>query len=194
MLSKMKMSMKTEAELIDRILQGEWRNYAILVDKYEAKVFNYVNYLMSNREDAEEMVQDTFIKAYRSLNQFRGDAAFSTWLIRIAHHNCLTHFRKKVPDKVSLDTVANTSFDHMTNAPSQNLDSNDRQKALFQALGKLKPDERATVTLFYYQELSLQEICDVTDLSLSNVKILLHRSRKKLLGILSQMGIKENTL
>ena len=186
--------MKTEAELIDRILNGEWRNFAILVDKYEAKVFNYVNYLMNNREDAEEMVQDTFVKAYRSLSQFRGDASFSTWLIRIAHRNCLTHFRKKVPQKVSIENVHDSSLKESSQSPSKHLDLDDRQQVLSRALAKLKPDERSTVTLFYYQELSLQEICDVTDLTLSNVKILLHRSRKKLLEILKEMGVKQSTL
>lgn len=186
--------MKTEAELIDRILKGEWRNFAILVDKYENKVFNYVNYLMNSPEDAEEMVQDTFVKAYRSLSQFRGEASFSTWLIRIAHRNCLTHFRKKVPTKVSLDSVTNSSAGNMVNSPSKELHLDDRRQVLNRALQQLKPDERSAVTLFYYQELSLQEICDVTELSLSNVKILLHRSRKKLLGILSDMGVKQSTL
>lgn len=186
--------MKTEAELIDRILKGEWRNFAILVDKYETKVFNYVNYLMNNREDAEEMVQDTFVKAYRSLSQFRGDAAFSTWLIRIAHRNCLTHFRKKAPLNVSLENVTNSSAGNMVHSPTKSLHLDDRQQVLNRALAQLKPDERSAVTLFYYQELSLQEICDVTDLTLSNVKILLHRSRKKLLEILKEMGVKQSTL
>ncbi len=185
--------MKTEAELIERILDGEWRNYAILVDKYEAKVFNYVNYLMNNREDAEEMVQDTFVKAYRSLSQFRGEASFSTWLIRIAHRNCLTHFRKKVPKKVSLDNLSNRSTETQ-DAPTKDLQLDDRQQVLNRALANLKPDERSVVTLFYYQELSLQEICDVTDLTMSNIKILLHRSRKKLLDILNEMGVKQSTL
>lgn len=184
--------MKTEAELIDRILKGEWRNYAILVDKYEPKVFNYVHYLMNCREDAEEIVQDTFVKAYRSLNQFRGDAAFSTWLIRIAHNNCLTFFRKKKPEKVTLENIGNKEVDDPD--PSDDPDLDNRQQILQLALMKLKPDERSAVTLFYYQELSLQEICDVTDFSLSNVKILLHRSRKKLLEILKEMGVKQSTL
>lgn len=189
MLSKSKMEMKTEAELIDRILQGEWRNFAILVDKYEAKVFNYVNYLLNDREDAEEIAQDTFVKAYRHLGNFRKEASFSTWLIRIAHRNCLTYFRKNRPVQVSLAAV-----DHQmqtTYTASDQLDKGDRQQVLGLALGQLKADERSVVTLFYYQELSLQEICKVTDFSLSKVKILLHRSRKKLLEVLKEMGVNQ---
>lgn len=188
------MTMKTEAELIKRILNGEWRTFAILVEKYEAKVYSYVNYLMSNREDAEEMVQDTFMKAYRSLDRFRGEASFSTWLIRIAHHNCLTHFRRKELTKVSLDKLEGEDFASGEDGPTKHLDLEDRKNALAVALGKLTLDERSTVTLFYYNELSIQEISKVTDLSVSNVKTLLHRSRKKLLDILNEMGVKEFTL
>ncbi|MEO9870251.1 RNA polymerase sigma factor [Ekhidna sp.] len=185
--------MKTEAELIERILAGEWRNFAILVDKYEAKVYSYVHYLMGNKEDAEEVVQDTFVKAYRSLSQFRGEAAFSTWLIRIAYFGCLTRFRLKVHDKVSIEK-AETSHAAGEDGPSRKLDLDDRSAILAKALDQLKPDERSVVTLFYYSESSIKEISEVTDLTISNVKILLHRSRKKLLEILKEMGVKENTL
>lgn len=186
--------MKTEAQLIERILAGEWRNFAILVDKYEAKVLSYTNYLMNNREDAEELVQDTFVKAYRSLHQFRGEASFSTWLITIAHRNCLSHFRRKQLSKVSLDSLENERFANLENGPTELLDLDDRKNVLAIALGKLKLDERSTVTLFYYNELSLQEVSEVTGLTLSNVKVLLFRSRKKLLEILNGMGVKEFTL
>lgn len=185
--------MKTEAELIERIQAGEWRNYAILVDKYEAKVFNYVSYLLRNQEDAEEIVQDTFVKAFRSLHQFRGDASFSTWVIRIAHRNCLTFFRKKTPQKVSLDQVHGGKAIE-GDSPTKYLDMNDRSAILKKALDQLKPEERSIVTLFYYNDHSIQEIVQVTDQSESNVKVILHRSRKKLLKILSEMGIKESTL
>ena len=97
--------MKTESELIERVLDGEWRIYAILVDKYEQKVLHYVLYLVGNRVDAEELTQDTFTKAYHSLAQFRGEAAFSTWLLRIAHFKCLTKFRKKSYPRVDIESA-----------------------------------------------------------------------------------------
>lgn len=183
------MSMKTEAELIQRILDGEWRNFAILVDKYEEKVFGYVNYLMGNKEDAEEIVQDSFVKAYHALDKFRGDASFSIWVMRIAHYGALTRLRLKAPQKVSLEKA-----DAFYDVPSDELDQQDRSAILAQALRHLKEDERSVVTLFYFNESSLKEVCDVTGLTLSNVKILLHRSRKKLLEILRRMGVKESTL
>ena len=185
--------MKTEAELIERILNGEWRNFAILADKYEAKVFGYVHYLVGNREDAEEIVQDSFVKAYHSLSKFRGDAAFSTWVMRIAHYGALTRLRLKVPQKVSLEK-AEESREAVTDNPSRNLDLEDRDIILNKALNQLKEDERSVITLFYFHESSIREVCDITGFTESNVKILLHRSRKKLLGILKSMGIKQSTL
>ncbi|MEM0939533.1 MAG: sigma-70 family RNA polymerase sigma factor [Bacteroidota bacterium] len=184
--------MKTEPELIQHILAGEWRNYAILVDKYQKKVFNYVNYLMGNREDAEEVTQDTFTKAYRSLGQFRGDAKFSTWLLRIAHFESLTRLRKKKPMETGIDHVVCFSENAIDN-PQYMLQQRDKAKVLNLALNKLTPDERSVITLFYYEDLSIKEIVEVTKLKESNVKIHLHRGRKKLFGILSKMGIKEIT-
>ena len=185
--------MKTESELIERVLDGEWRNYAILVDKYEQRVFNYVQYLVGNREDAEELTQDTFTKAYHSLAQFRGEAAFSTWLLRIAHFKCLTKFRKKTYPHVAIDSAHGYESDETEN-PSVVMQASDKSNILNRALGQLKSDERSVITLFYYQELSIKEIIDVTQLSESNVKIHLHRGRKRLFEILSRMGIKEFTL
>jgi len=183
--------MQTEAELIKRILDGEWRNFAVLVDKYEAKVYSYVFYLMDNSEDTEEIVQDTFVKAYRSLHQFRGDASFVTWLTRIAHFGCLSRFRLKTPKKVAIE---HASMKIEEPEAGRNLDRKDRKEILTKALARLKPDERSVVTLFYYNECSLKEITEITGLTQSNVKILLHRSRKKLLNILRHLGVKENTL
>ncbi len=185
--------MKTESELIERILAGEWRTYAILVDKYEKKVFNYANYLMGSREDAEELTQDTFTKAYQSLGQFRGEAAFSTWLMRIAHFKCLTELRKKKYSHIDLDKAHDLEA-APSGDPSSDLQYDDKSRVLKNALDQLKEDERSVITLFYYQDLAIKDIVDVTQLSESNVKIHLHRGRKKLFELLSKMGIKEFTL
>lgn len=185
--------MKTEAELIERVLDGEWRTYAILVDKYERKVFNYVNYLTGNKEDAEELTQDTFAKAYQSLAQFRGEAAFSTWLLRIAHFKCLTRFRKKNYPHVAIESAYKLESNNASD-PSSDLQFTDKSRVLKIAMDKLSADERSVITLFYYQDLSIKEIVEVTQLKESNVKIHLHRGRKKLFDILTKMGIKEFTL
>lgn len=182
--------MKTEMELIQSILDGEWRKFAILVDKYEAKVYGYVFYMMGNKEDAEEIVQDSFVKAYHSLNKFRGEAAFSTWITRIAHFACLTRLRLKVPLNVTIEN-AKSSIGEVE--AHKEIELKDKRAILDMALMKLKPEERSITTLFYYKEYSLKEIAHISDLSISNVKTILHRSRKKLLETLRKMGIKENT-
>jgi len=185
--------MKTETELIERILGGEWRTYAILVEKYEKKVFNYANYLLGNHEDAEEMTQDTFVKAYQSLSHFRGEAAFSTWLMRITHFKCLTRLRKKRYLYHDLEATADITISNLED-PSAELQLSDKSRILNAALTRLKENERAVITLFYYQELPIKDIMEVTRLSESNIKIHLHRGRKKLFDILSRMGVKEFSL
>lgn len=183
--------MKSDAELIEKTLAGEWRNYALLVDRYERKVFNYTNYIMKVQEDAEEVTQDVFVKAYRSLHTFRAEALFSTWLLKIAYYECLTRLRKKSPSKV---TIEEHQSEELSEPPSQSLDIEDRSEILKHALSQLKEEERSVITLFYYNELSIQETVMASGLTESNVKILLHRGRKKLLKILSGMGVKEAIL
>lgn len=184
--------MKSDAELIEQTLDGEWRTFAILVRKYESKIYNYTLYMLKNREDAEETAQDVFIKAYKSLHTFRGEALFSTWLLRIAHFECLSKFRRKIPEKLSVDQL--TLLESETESPIKKMDMQDRRDILTNALSKLKHDERSVITLFYYHELSIQETVDASGLTESNVKILLHRGRKKLLKILRGMGVKELTI
>lgn len=186
------MDMKTDAELIECTLSGEWRNYAILVDKYKAKVYSHVFYLIGNREDTEEIVQDSFVKAYHSLGKFRGEASFATWVTRIAHFASLTKLRLKSPKKVDLQNAQMVVLEDTETL--SNLHKSDRNRVLFSALEQLKPDERSVVTLFYYNEYSLKEISEITQFTISNVKIILHRSRKKLLGVLKKMGVTEDSL
>src|SRR5215475_11727327 len=94
----------TDTEIIKRILQGEQALFAQLVQKYQQYVFTLVLRFTDNREDAEEIAQDIFVKAYRSLADFRGESKFSTWLYTIATTTCITFLRKKKVPIHSLDT------------------------------------------------------------------------------------------
>src|SRR5882762_10613932 len=93
----------TDTEIIKRILKGEQAIFAILVQRYQQYVFTLVHRFTDNREDAEEISQDIFVKAFRSLADFRGESKFSTWLYTIVRTSCLTFLRKKKLDTVSID-------------------------------------------------------------------------------------------
>jgi RNA polymerase sigma factor (sigma-70 family) len=93
--------------IVDRILKGEQPAFALLIEKYKNYVFTLVLRFTENREDAEEIAQDIFVKAYRSLADFRGDSKFSTWLFTITRTTCLSFLRKKKLDMISLDNERN---------------------------------------------------------------------------------------
>lgn len=177
--------------LIKRILAGDSSGYAELLDKYQTRVYNFVLNIMHNKEEAEEVVQDTFIKVFKSLGSFRHESKFSTWILRIAYNNSLTLLRKKKLSMVDIDSSSQFLQIERVNNIKDQIDQRDIRALLSMAMKVLSQDEKAIVTLFYYNELSIQEICDITGKKVSNVKIVLHRSRQKMLEKLNLMGIKE---
>ena len=173
--------------LIQQVLQGETHAFGVLVDRYQSKVFNFVLYTLRDREEAHEVVQATFVKVHRSLNTFRNESKFSTWLLKIAYFTCMTRLRKSKPDMVGIEK----GVDHHANNVAEHTNQRDMKVILSQALTHLSEEEQGIVTLFYYNEQSIKEICEITKKTESNIKIILHRSRKKLLQALNKMGITE---
>lgn len=174
--------------LIEQILAGNNRAFGELVDQYQVRVYNFVLNIIRHDEEAHEVVQDTFMKVYKSLSTFRGESKLSTWILRIAYFASLTRLRKKQP--VLVDIQDHTGSFEENNVAAQT-ELNDMKLILNQALANLSNDERGIVTLYYYNEQSIKEICEITGLKDSNVKIILHRSRKKLNEELLRMGITE---
>ncbi|MBR10502.1 MAG: hypothetical protein CMP48_22810 [Rickettsiales bacterium] len=174
--------------LIEQILAGNNRAFGDLVDKYQVRVFNFVLNILRNEEDAYEVVQDTFLKVHKSLNTFRNESKLSTWMLRIAYYACLTRLRKVKPNLVDIDNHSGHLNENNVNEQSE---LNDMRSVLTKAMDQLSDDEKGIVTLFYYNEQSVKEICEISGLTDSNVKIILHRSRKKLNQVLLKMGITE---
>lgn len=177
-----------ETYLIEKILSGDHRAFGELVDQYQVRVYNFVLKIIGHEEEAHEVVQDTFLKVYKSLNTFRRESKLSTWMLRIAYFTCLTRLRKQKPAMVDIDNhTASLKEDNVTDLS----ELSDMRSVLAQAMTGLSDDEKGIVTLYYYNEQSIKEICEITGLKDSNVKIILHRSRKKLSKKLSEMGITE---
>ncbi|MEQ8882003.1 MAG: RNA polymerase sigma factor [Cyclobacteriaceae bacterium] len=183
-----------ENDLIEEILKGNSHAFAELVDKYEVQVFNFAMYILKNREEAEETTQDTFVNAYRSLKTFRHEAKFSTWLLRIAYNNSYTRLRKRKLTLVDVDAKGVHQSIPGANNIGEETDLQDVRTLLNLALEALTEDEKTLVTLYYYNEQSVKEICKITGKNLSNVKVVLHRSRQKMLKKLNEVGIKEWTI
>jgi RNA polymerase sigma-70 factor (ECF subfamily) len=179
------MTRNNDQPYIERVLKGDANSFAFLVDKYKDMVFSLALKVMKNREEAEEVSQDTFIKAYRSLKHFKGDSKFSTWLYKIAYHNCMDRV-KKISRKYNTDTIDEVVENKITATEDvlQTIERQERAEIIKACLDELPEDERSILWFFYFEELSLKEITKVTDYSENNVKVKLHRARKKLLAVI----------
>jgi RNA polymerase sigma factor (sigma-70 family) len=171
-----------EELVISRILKGEQSAFSILVKKYQEYVFTLVLRFTQNREDAEEISQDVFIKAYRSLADFRGDSKFSTWLFTITRTTCLSFLRKKKLDIISLDNertglqIGNRESEFSANG----IEQKSRHAMLNRAISMLSPDDSQVLNLFYKGDQSLDEIGKIMRLDPNTVKVKLYRARQRL--------------
>jgi len=168
---------------------GDHRAFATLVARYKHLVFTVCQRILRHREDAEEAAQDTFVKAYRNLGEYQGTAQFSTWLYSIAYRTALSKLRSRKAGTVDLDAL-DADIHGPVQAPT--VADGDRKALVEWALGQLPGEDAAVMTFFYLQELGIDEIVTITGLGASNVKVKLHRGRKKLLTIL-QDHLKEET-
>ncbi|HUB61478.1 MAG TPA: sigma-70 family RNA polymerase sigma factor [Puia sp.] len=172
----------TDTEIIKKVLAGEQALFAQLVQRYQSYVFTLVLRFTDNREDAEEISQDVFVKAYRSLADFRGEAKFSTWLYTIVRTSCITFLRKKRLNTTSLDNERTTlQLENRESGFTANaIEQKSKHAMVNAAIRMLSPDDTQLLTLFYKGEQTLEEIGRVMGLEPNTVKVKLHRARNRL--------------
>jgi len=181
------MKSNKDSYYIQKIKNGDVGAYAYLVDRHKKMAFNIAMQIIGNREDAEEITQDSFLKAYQALDSYKGESKFSTWLYRIIYNASISKMRKKKLDQISIDDDYKASVNLKSTQSSLQALTNEEQKLyISRALDKMTGDEKVIITLFYLEENSIDEVSEVTGLSVANVKVKLHRSRKKLYDILEQ--------
>lgn len=176
----------SDETLVQQAQAGQQSAFAMLVKRYEKYAFTLALRFVKNREDAHEVAQDSFLRAFRYLPDFRGDAKFSTWLYKIVYSTSLNFLRKQNPDIQSLDDEKRPVYLKDEGAPdaSASLERQDRNVSLQKAIGLLSPDDAGIITLFYMYEHSLDEICDMMGLTMTNAKTKLCRARQRLKVIL----------
>ena len=140
--------------------------------------------VVHQHEVAEELCQDAFLKAFRGLNGYKGDAAFSTWLYRIVYNTAISYMRKKRRYTLPLEAEV-LEFDDGSLDPMEQLSKEESLRMLDQALLHMEEEDRFLLTLYYLEERSVKELAGIVNQSESNVKIRLFRGRKKLYAILS---------
>ncbi|CAM1346682.1 RNA polymerase sigma factor [Tenacibaculum insulae] len=172
---------------IDKVLKGDTNAYALLVDKYKTMVFTLALKMVKNREEAEEISQDTFIKAFKNLSKFKGDSKFSTWLYKIGYRTSLDSIKKEAK-KYNTDTIDEITINKISSTENilNTIEKKERAIVINKCMLSLPEDERTILWMFYFDELSLKEIIEITDFTEANVKVKLHRARKRLLNIVKQ--------
>ncbi len=176
----------TDREIIGRVLAGETDTFGELVDRYQHMVYTLAMRMLRNRELAEETAQDVFVKAYQSLDGFRGSAKFSTWLYKIAYHRILdVADREKRRQPFYQDAISENPERRDLQDTWTRLMEEERRDLVGQALERLEPDDRSLLSLFYLQEQSLRELAEITGLREGTVKVRLFRARERLKESLS---------
>lgn len=173
--------------LVQRVQAGEVERYDELVLKYRARIWGVIYHMTSNREDAADLAQDAFIKAFQSINRFQGQSAFFTWLYRIAVNGTLNHLQKaklrrvfsleKLQDEGGAEEVLAQLADSGTTSDKQACLSELQQK-LNEAMQKLSIKHRTVVTLFEIDGLSHEEIAEITGTSVGTVRSRLHYAKQ----------------
>jgi RNA polymerase sigma-70 factor (ECF subfamily) len=163
---------------IERVKGGDREAFGPLVDAHKDMVYTLCLRMLSSEADAEEAAQEVFIKAFRSISSFQAKSKFSTWLYRISYNHCISVIRKKVKMIDLVDEVPEGEPDEGEMNGLESLSAEERSRHLKMAIESLAETDAVVVTLFYYDELSLEEIAAVTGLSSSNIRVKLHRSRK----------------
>lgn len=175
--------------MIDAVLRGETRCFAPLVDKYKDMVFATVSRMLPSREDAEDLTQEVFVKAYMGLSRFKRDSKFSTWLFRIAYNEAVSMYHAPSLDTTGIEpwTQDEEEQEMQMSSSLQGMASQERLHYIQQAMDRMDRKNAVILTLYYLNEHTVAEISDICDISQSNVKVILHRARVQMKRILEQM-------
>ena len=185
---------KNEAAVIQKVLGGDKRAYAELVDRHKEKAMTLAMRMLKNREDAEEAIQDAFVRAFNALPRFEWKSSFSTWFYRIVYNVCATQLSKRGEDlHVSLDTGDDEKILELSSGeppPDIQLESNEMEQIVLSEVEKLSSLYGAICTLFFVQDMSYDQIVEVTGLPLGTVKVRLFRGRLMLReAVANRLGV-----
>jgi RNA polymerase sigma-70 factor (ECF subfamily) len=176
---------ESDTDILRQVRDGDVRHYAVLVDRYKDRALTLALRFVRNREEAEELVQDAFVRAYRNLSSFRGDSAFRTWFYRILYNVCMSRVRQRARREPLLrledqPAMSDSIPDRDMSTALEQLEQKEIAGILSGELLKLPDKYRTALTLFYTEEMSYEEISRITGLSVGTVKTHLFRARNLL--------------
>ena len=184
----------SDQEILDSVIRGNQADYSIIVDRYKNKAFSLLKRMLKNEQDAEETLQDCFLKAYNSLSNFKGEAKFSTWFYRIVYNTALTKLSSKKRKTENEMSSVDDHFDLKSDFDFRSSEKKDISVFINDLVNQL-PERFATViNLYYLNEMSCEEISKILEISVSNVKVILHRSINALKDIIIEKNLVEELI
>lgn len=174
-----------DEQYIHRVLEGDINSFRFLVSKYRDMSFSIAMSIVKSEIIAEEAVQDAFIKAFQHLETYKSKSKFSTWFYRIVVNESLRKIRKKKVEFTSIDE----KFENINQSAPDSfkyLHEIEQKEIINEILNQMPMSESLLLRLYYLEENNIESICEITGLNLSNVKVTLHRARKRFYGILEK--------
>ena len=184
----------SDQEIIDSVRKGNESDYSIIIDKYKNKAFSMLKRMLKNEFDAEEVLQDCFLKAFNSLGTFKGEAKFSTWFYRIVYNTALTRLSSKKRRTENEMSSVEEHFDLKSDYGSDEIEKKDVNQFIHDTISKLPERYSAIITMFYLNEMSIEEISEVMQITVSNVKVMLYRSRNSLRDLIMKSKLAEELI
>jgi RNA polymerase sigma-70 factor (ECF subfamily) len=184
----------SDQEIIDSVRKGNQADYSIIVDRYKDKAFSLLRRMLKNEFDAEEVLQDCYLKAYHSLGNFKGESKFSTWFYRIVYNTALTKLASK---KRKIESEMSSLDDHLNLENGNDFivsEKEDLTKFIYNLVNRLPERHSAIISMFYLDEMSCEEISEVMNITISNVKVMLHRSRNALKDLIMKDNLAEELI
>jgi RNA polymerase sigma-70 factor (ECF subfamily) len=185
---------KGDIYYIKQITEGNTIAFSNLVDHHKDKAFNLAFRICGSREEAEEITQDAFMKAYKALSSFKMKSSFATWLYRIVYNTAISLVRIKKKGILSIEDFPADATDFIgNNTTEEEAEAEYRNSLVNFALQKLTEDERGLISFYYYEEMTTDEIADITGINKSNIKVKLFRARQKMMEIVEKVEKKNLT-
>ncbi len=192
--------MDNDREIIEKVLAGDYDAFEALVDRYEGRIYRHLRKMVKDQNELQDLLQETFLSAYKGLAGFSGNSSFATWLFKVANNTALMYLRKKRPELLQhAEDIENMEqFEFMpasaefVSTPMDVLLSQEGRKKIEEALDRLPMVYRTVIVLKDIEGFSLEEVAEITDSSVPAVKSRLHRGRNFIRATLGQYYTEKN--
>ena len=175
-----------EKVLTSRILKGDLEAYGSLIQDHQVSVFNVCFRILGNRQEAEDLTQEAFIRAYQQIKKYDPERPFRPWIRTLAANHCYNHLKKRRLQKVELEDEKTQKIDGLSREPEISLEISQENRKLYQALWRLPDNQRIALELRHFQGMSYKEMAKVLNLPINTVRSHLYRGRQNLTKILEE--------